>query len=120
MRTAELDYDLPPALIAQTPAEPRDAARLLVYERRDGAIVHRRFADLVDLLGPDDVVVVNSTRVLPVRVRGHKPTGGAVELLLLEPNGDGTWQALARPGRRLPEGTVVRVAEGVTFTILGS
>ena len=97
VRTDDLDYDLPPALIAQTPAEPRDSARLLVYDRASGAIRHRHFRDLLDELRPDDLVVLNDTRVLPVRLRAHRATGGAVEVLLLEPEGDGRWQALARP-----------------------
>ncbi len=120
VRTSELDYDLPPDLIAQTPVEPRDAARLLVYHRGTGSVAHQRFAEILDLLGPDDVVVVNSTRVLPVRLRGVKErTGGAVEILLLEPLGDGSWEALARPGRRLHEGTIVRVGDDLAVTVLG-
>jgi S-adenosylmethionine:tRNA ribosyltransferase-isomerase len=113
VRTADLDYVLPQALIAQTPAEPRSSARLLVYERATGETRHRRFADLLDELAPDDLVVVNDSRVLPARVRAHRATGGAVELLLLEPLGDGAWEALARPYARLREGeTVVAGAAG--------
>jgi S-adenosylmethionine:tRNA ribosyltransferase-isomerase len=119
VRTDELDYDLPPALIAQTPAEPRDAARLLVYRGATGQIEHRAFADVLAELRPDDIVVVNTTRVLPVRVRAVKDTGGAVEVLLLEPRGDGSWEALARPGRRLQDGTVVQAAGGLSITIEG-
>jgi S-adenosylmethionine:tRNA ribosyltransferase-isomerase len=120
MRVSELDYHLPPELVAQSPAEPRDAARLLVYDRERGAVAHRRFGDLVGLLDPTDIVVVNATRVLPVRIRGSKRSGGgAVELLLLEPIGDGTWQALARPGRRLHPGTVVEIADGFAVTVVG-
>ena len=111
MRTDDLDYDLPPALIAQTAAEPRDSARLLVYERASGAVRHRRFRDLVDELAPDDVVVLNDTRVLPVRVRARRESGGAAEVLLLEPQPDGTWEALARPARRLRDGETVTAGE---------
>ncbi len=107
MRTRELDYELPPELIAQSPAEPRSSSRLLVYERRTGTIRHRRFADLLDELDADDLVVVNDTRVLPVRLRGRRATGGAVELLLLEPAPGGAWEALARPYARLRPGEVV-------------
>ena len=107
MRTCELDYELPPELIAQSPAEPRSSSRLLVYERRTGTIRHRRFADLLDELDADDLVVVNDTRVLPVRLRGRRATGGAVELLLLEPAPGGVWEALARPYARLRPGEVV-------------
>ena len=111
MRTEDLDYDLPAALIAQTPAEPRDSARLLVYERATGAIRHRHFRDLLDELRADDLVVLNDTRVLPVRVRARRESGGAVEVLLLEPETDGRWQALARPARRLRDGETVRAGE---------
>lgn len=107
MQTADLDYVLPQALIAQTPAEPRSSARLLVYERATGAIRHRRFADLLEELAPDALVVVNDSRVLPARVHARRATGGAVELLLLEPLGDGAWEALARPYARLREGETV-------------
>jgi S-adenosylmethionine:tRNA ribosyltransferase-isomerase len=110
VRTSELDYDLPPGLIAQTPAEPRSSSRLLVYDRATGAIRHRRFADLLDELAADDLVVVNDTRVLPVRLRGRRTTGGAVEILLLEPRRDGEWEALARPYARLRSGEVVSAA----------
>ncbi len=116
MRTDDLDYDLPAALIAQTAAEPRDSARLLVYDRATGGIRHRRFRDLLDELAPGDVVVLNDTRVLPVRVRARRGSGGAAEVLLLEPRPDGTWEALARPARRLRDGETVTVG-GLAITI---
>lgn len=103
MRSSELDYDLPDELIAQRPADRRDASRLLVYERSTGAIRHRSFAEL-----PGEVAgaltVVNDTRVVPARLRLERATGGLVEVLLLEPRGAGTWEALARPSRRLRPG----------------
>jgi S-adenosylmethionine:tRNA ribosyltransferase-isomerase len=111
VRTDDLDYHLPPALIAQTAAEPRDSARLLVYERATGAVRHRRFGDLLDELEPEDVVVLNDTRVLRVRVRARRESGGAAEVLLLEPRPDGTWEALARPARRLRDGETVTAGE---------
>jgi S-adenosylmethionine:tRNA ribosyltransferase-isomerase len=102
------DYDLPAAAIAQVPAEPRDAARLLVSLDAAGAAAHLRVADLAELLGPGDLLVLNDTRVLPARLRLRRATGGAVEVLLLEPDDDPrTWTALVRPGRRLPPGTRV-------------
>jgi S-adenosylmethionine:tRNA ribosyltransferase-isomerase len=107
VRTSELDYDLPADLIAQAPAEPRSSARLLVYDRPTGEIRHRVFTDLLDELRPDDLVVVNDTRVLHARVHARRATGGAVELLLLEPNDTGSWDALARPARRLRAGEVL-------------
>jgi S-adenosylmethionine:tRNA ribosyltransferase-isomerase len=101
MRVSELDYDLPQELIAQHPAERRDASRLLVYERATGAVRHRVFSELTDELPPGTLTVVNDTRVLPARIRIDQPKG---EVLLLERHGDGTWEALARPTRRLRAG----------------
>lgn len=107
METASFDYDLPDAAIAQAPVEPRDAARMLVDRGAGAEPEHRTVADLPALLGPGDVVVVNTTRVLRARLHLRKATGGAVEVLLLEPQDDGRWEALVRPGRRVPPGTVL-------------
>ena len=101
MRTADLDYELPPELIAQHPPPRRDDARLLVFHRTSGAIRHRRFRDLPDELGPGDLVVVNDTRVAPARLRVRRPGGGAAEVLLVERRNGTEWEALARPSRRL-------------------
>ena len=101
MRAEELDYDLPPELIAQRPAERRDASRLLVYDRATGDVRHRRFADLPDELPPGTLTVVNDTRVVPARIPIARPRG---EVLLLEPVGDAEWLALARPTRKLRAG----------------
>src|SRR5690606_14673718 len=106
MDLADFDYDLPEAAIAQHPAEPRDAARLLV-DRGDDGIDHRTVAELPQLVGEGDVVVVNTTRVLPARLHLRKPTGGEVEVLLLERGPTGAWEALVRPGRRVRAGTVL-------------
>ncbi|MGI9116790.1 MAG: tRNA preQ1(34) S-adenosylmethionine ribosyltransferase-isomerase QueA [Gaiellales bacterium] len=103
MRIDELDYDLPEELIAQTPAEPRDASRLLIVDRASGALTDAVFSDLPDLLRPDDLVVVNTTRVRAARLRLTRATGGAAEVLLLEPQGD-VWAALVRPARKLAPG----------------
>ncbi len=106
MRSAELDYELPPELIAQRPAANRDGSRLLVYDRSTRAVRHRLFAELPDELG-GELVVVNDTRVLPVRLRVRRATGGHVEVLLLERLDDHRWEALARPSRRLRAGEVL-------------
>jgi S-adenosylmethionine:tRNA ribosyltransferase-isomerase len=108
MDTADLDYPLPAASIAQVPVEPRDAARLLVDEGPDRPPAHRHVADLPDLLVPGDLLVVNDTRVRPARLRLHKPTGGHVEVLLLEERDFGVWEALVRPSRKVPPGTTLR------------
>lgn len=105
MRMADFDYELPPEAIAQEPVEPRDASRLLVLHRGQGRLEHRIFRDLPEYLRPQDVLVVNESRVRPARLVGEKEgTGGVVELLLLRPDPDGTWECLARPGRRVRPG----------------
>ena len=104
MRSSELDYDLPPELIAQLPAERRDGSRLLVYRRAAGQVRQRTFAELPGELD-GHLVVVNDTRVVPARLRVQRAGGCAAEVLLLERLGDnGTWEALARPSRRLRAG----------------
>ncbi len=105
MKTAEFDYELPPELIAQTPIEPRDAARLLVVERSNGSLAHRQFRDLGEYLNPGDLLVLNESRVIPARLHARKvPTGGRVELLLLTRHDPKTWEALVG-GRRARTGT---------------
>ena len=102
MKVSELDYDLPQELIAQHPAERRDRSRLLVYERATGEVRHRRFEELPEELERHELVVVNDTRVLPARIPFERPRG---EVLLLERlDGDGLWEGLARPTRRLRPG----------------
>jgi S-adenosylmethionine:tRNA ribosyltransferase-isomerase len=98
-----LDYELPAELIAQRPLRHRDESRLLVYERSSGEIRHRRFRELPDEL-QGELVVVNDTRVVPARLHLRKPTGGQVEVLLVESLGGGEWEALARPSRKLRVG----------------
>jgi S-adenosylmethionine:tRNA ribosyltransferase-isomerase len=101
MRADELDYQLPPELIAQQPSLQRDGSRLLVYSRKTGDVSHALFRELPDWLAPGTLTVVNDTRVVPARIRIEEPRG---EVLLLEQLGDGEWEALARPTRRLREG----------------
>ena len=112
MDVAELDYELPAHAIAQTPIEPRDAARLLVDQGPGRTPMHRTVRDLPELLEPGDVLVVNDTRVIPARLHLRKATGGAVEVLLLERRPEGHWDALVRPSRRVPPGTLLRPAAG--------
>lgn len=119
MDTDDVDYELPAAAIAQTPLEPRDAARLLIDEGPGRPPRHGRVTDLPSLLGPGDVVVVNTTRVLPARLRLTKPSGGAVEVLLLEPLDafERTWEALVRPSRKVAPGTALRAGEDLTVVV---
>lgn len=113
MNVDAFDYPLPEDRIAQRPVEPRDASRLMLLRRSTGEISHHTFRDLPELLDPKDVLVVNDTRVLPARLIGSKvPTGGRVELLLLRRETYDTWEALVRPGRRLPPGTRVTFGDG--------
>jgi S-adenosylmethionine:tRNA ribosyltransferase-isomerase len=110
----DYDYGLPDAAIAQTPAEPRDAARLLVA--LGDTVVHQRVRDLPELIRPGDVMVVNETRVMPARLRLRKPTGGEVEVFLLERMAEG-WTALVRPSRRIAPGTVLRADPGFAVEV---
>ncbi len=108
-QTSDFDYDLPEEYIGQVPAEPRDSARLLVAS--DGNFSHQTVRDLPGILHKGDLVVVNDTKVLPARFHLRKPTGGAVEILLLEPTGNHQeWQALVKPGKRLHIGTRLELA----------
>ncbi len=107
MLTSDLDYDLPEALVAQAPAEPRDASRLMVLDATAATIEHRTFRDLPLFLRPGDALVLNETKVLPARLKARKSTGGEVELLFLRdlgPDHDNAWEALARPAKRLKPG----------------
>ena len=110
MRTSDFDYPLPPELIAQTPAEPRDSSRLLVLDRATGRTEHRRFTDILEHLRPGDLMVFNQSRVIPARLFGVRDDNGShVEFLLLRREADRVWVALARPGRRLRPGATVTI-----------
>jgi S-adenosylmethionine:tRNA ribosyltransferase-isomerase len=109
---AAYDYDLPPGLVAQAPLARRDASRLLVLDRGTGALAHRAFEDLPEMLRPGDLVVTNRSRVFPARLLGRRAGGGAAEILLVRRREADVWDAMVRPGRRLRPGTVVDVARG--------
>jgi S-adenosylmethionine:tRNA ribosyltransferase-isomerase len=108
MRTDDFDYNLPPDLIAQTPIEPRDASRLLVLDRKTGAIIHTQFREIGKWLQPGDLLVANESRVLPARLWGRKATGGKVEVLLLRRRDDRTWEALVG-GKGVRPGTAITI-----------
>jgi S-adenosylmethionine:tRNA ribosyltransferase-isomerase len=118
---ADYDYDLPPELIAQYPATERDESRLLTLEA-DGSIGHGRFPDVVGLMAPGDVLVVNESRVFPARLLGRKPTGAEAEVFLIAPAGrdPDVWEALVRPGSKLKPGRTVVVADDLHIDILDS
>lgn len=119
MKTSDFDFYLPEELIAQTPLERRDSSRLLTLDKRTGETAHRRFYELPQLLRPGDCLVLNNSRVLPARLIGHRlPGGGACEVLLLTDKGDGLWECLVRPGRKLKPGAQVSFGEGrLTATV---
>lgn len=121
MKTRDFYYDLPEELIAQTPLMKRDTSRLLTLNRQSGAVEHKHFYDIVDYLQPGDCLVVNNSRVLPARLLGHRPTGGAVEVLLLKDKGNDVWECLTKPGRKTPVGTELHFGNGeLTATVVGA
>lgn len=119
MKTSDFDFYLPEELIAQTPLERRDSSRLLTLDKCTGEIAHRHFYELPQLLRPGDCLVLNNSRVLPARLIGHRlPGEGACEVLLLTDKGDGLWECLVRPGRKLKPGAQVSFGEGcLTATV---
>lgn len=117
-KTSDFYYDLPEELIAQTPLQQRDSSRLMVLNRQSGEVTHKHFYDIVDYLQPGDCLVMNDSRVLPARLLGHRPTGGAVEVLLLRDLGDKCWECLCKPGRKMQPGSEVIFGNGeLTATV---
>lgn len=112
MKTSDFNYNLPQELIAQTPLDRRDGSRLMTLDKTTGEIGHHHFYDLPQFLRPGDCLVLNNSRVLPARLIGHRPTGGAVEILLLVDKGGDVWECLVRPGKKLREGARVTFGEG--------
>jgi len=112
------NYELPAELIAQEPLADRSASRLLYLHRDSGVVEHKAFSDVLELLRPGDLLVLNNTRVTARRLFGRKKTGGAVELLVLSRNSDGSYKALARPGKRLPPGVEVELDNGLSARII--
>ena len=117
MQTSDFDYHLPESSIAQTPAEPRDSSRLLVFHRDTGELEHRIFRDVTDYLNAGDLLVLNQTRVIPARIYARKETGGRVEILLLRRRDELTWEALVG-GKGLRVGKMTRVEDGPEVIIL--
>jgi S-adenosylmethionine:tRNA ribosyltransferase-isomerase len=124
LRVDDFDYELPSAAIAQVPAEPRDASRLLVLDRAasragDPALQHRTFADLGELLRPGDLLVVNDSRVIPARLSATRPGGAPAEILLLHPvaGEPNRWKALVRPSRRIAVGTTLALRGGDSLVV---
>jgi len=117
MKTSDFDYTLPQEYIAQVPIEPRDHSRLMVLNRPDGTLEHRHFLDLPDYLKEGDLLVLNESRVIPARLKGHKAgSGGKVEILLLHRKENCSWETLVRPGQRVREGTVIEIGSDPQIT----
>ena len=113
MKIEDFDYYLPEELIAQTPLEDRSSSRLMVLDKNTGAISHHHFSDILDMLTPNDVLVLNDTKVLPSRIYGKKiDTNANIELLLLKEVEPNIWQALVKPSRRVKEGTIISFNNG--------
>lgn len=121
MKTSDFYYDLPPELIAQTPIQRRDGSRLMTLNRETGAVGHRHFYELPELLRPGDCLILNDSRVLPARLLGRRlPGGGACEVLLLIDRGENVWECLVRPGRKLRPGTRMTFGSGeLTAEVVG-
>lgn len=118
-KKSDFYYDLPEERIAQTPAEPRDSSRLLVYDRNTGSIEHKIFRDIADYLHAGDVLVLNKTRVIPARMYARTEHGGVVEVLLLKRYDIHTWEALMRPGKKGKIGARFTVSDELSFIVRG-
>lgn len=118
LKTSDFYYDLPEELIAQTPLEPRDSSRLLVYNRTTGEVFHRHFRDVGDYLKPGDLLVVNTTKVYPARIFAYTEHGGKVEILLLKRQNLTDWECLVKPGKKCREGVILVVNEELKAEIL--
>ncbi len=113
MKVSEFNYDLPEELIAQTPLEKRDESRLMVLNRKNQTIEHKKFKDIIEYLNPGDCLVRNNTKVIPARIYGKKETGAHVEFLLLNNIEGDIWESIVRPGNKLHVGTKVIFGDGL-------
>lgn len=118
MDVKDFDYDLPQELIAQTPVEPRDSSRLLVMDKKTGALEHRHFYNLPEYLKPGDVLVFNDTRVIPARLHGFKTTGAHVEVFLLTRKNATDWEVLVKPGKKLQVGAQIKFSDELSCEII--
>ena len=119
MKTSDFDYELPEELIAQTPLKDRASSKLLVMDRFTGELEHKHFSDIKSYLHKGDVLVINDTKVIPARLMGTKEdTGAVIELLLLKDKGDDIWECLARPQKRLHEGTIIKFSDELSAEVI--
>ncbi len=120
MKTDDFDYYLPEDLIAQTPLLKRDSSRLLVLDKNTGEISHRHFADIIDYLNKDDVLVINDTKVIPARLIGTKEeTGAVIEVLMLKNIDGDIWECLCKPAKRVKEGTIIKFSNSLSAKCVG-
>ena len=115
---SEFDYELPHELIAQTPSEKRENARMMVLDRRDETVEHKHFYDIVDYFDENDVIVLNNTRVIPARLYGHKETGALLEVFLLKQIAGKTWQVLLNPSKRVKEDMIIKISDELSLKVL--
>lgn len=118
MKLSDYDYNLPEDLIAQLPADKRENSRMLVLNRQKQTIVSKHFYDIVDLIEPDSLLVLNDTKVLPARLRGEKETGAKIEIFLLKQTVEDCWDVLIKPSKRVKEGTVVKISDELSVKVL--
>lgn len=118
LRTSDFYYDLPEELIAQTPAVPRDSARMLVYKKQEDEVEHRIFRDILDYLTPNDVLVVNNTRVIPARLFANKVTGAKIEVFLLKRINLTDYEVLMKPAKKAPVGTKLLFSENLSCEVI--
>lgn len=119
MKTSDFDYYLPQELIAQTPIEPRDASRMLVYNRATGEVFHKHFYDIKDFLREGDLLVRNNTKVLPARMFGYTLNGGKAEILLLKRLNLNEWEVLVKPGKKARVGAMLTVSDELKAEVIG-
>lgn len=119
MKTSDFDYYLPEELIAQSPVEPRNSSRLMIYDRQSKRIIHAVFKDIIDYLQKGDVLVLNNTRVLPARLFGKTESGGRVEILLLKRFELDRWEVLAKPGKKAKTGDVLTFSDNLRCQVEG-
>ena len=118
MLLSEFDYELPEELIAQMPADKRQNSRMLVMNRANHNIEHKHFYDIVDLIEPGSLLVLNDTKVLPARLRGEKETGAKIEIFLLKQTVEDCWDVLIKPSKRVKPGTVVKISDELSVEVL--
>ena len=121
MLLSEFDYNLPEELIAQLPADKRENSRMLVLNRDKHSISHKHFYDIVDLIEPNSLLVLNNTKVMPARLYGTKETGAKIEIFLLKPSsgaGEGCWKVLIKPSKRVKSGTIIKVSDELSVEVL--